>query len=267
MTAPLHRKPVIVTRHIELRPPSTWFNRFKFGNAAAVVGVSEAVTAQLRSWGAPVATLRMIPYGVPPLKTNPRRVQELRQRLGIGPKQTVVGTIGALVDHKAHEVLLRAAQHVARQRTDVRFVIVGEGERKPVLLKVRSELGLEGVVEFAGYVPQAAECLPAFQVFALSSNMEGLPNVILEAFGAGVPVAATAASGTPELVRDGQTGLLVPVGDDAALAKAILRLIDDPVLAQRVAAAARQYVEAEFTLKRMADRYRGVYEEVLGRAG
>lgn len=267
VTAPLHRKPVIVTRHIELRPPSTWFNRFKFGNAAAVVGVSEAVTAQLRSWGAPVATLRMIPYGVPPLKTNPRRVQELRQRLGIGPKQTVVGTIGALVDHKAHEVLLRAAQHVARQRTDVRFVIVGEGERKPVLLKVRSELGLEGVVEFAGYVPQAAECLPAFQVFALSSNMEGLPNVILEAFGAGVPVAATAASGTPELVRDGQTGLLVPVGDDAALAKAILRLIDDPVLAQRVAAAARQYVEAEFTLKRMADRYRGVYEEVLGRAG
>ena len=94
-----------------------------------------------------------------------------------------------------------------------------------------------------------------------------MPNVILEAFGAGVPVAATAASGTPELVRDGQTGLLVPVGDDAALAKAILRLIDDPVLAQRVAAAARQYVEAEFTLKRMADRYRGVYEEVLGRAG
>jgi len=267
VTALWHRKPVIVTRHIELRPPSTWFNRYKFRKAAAVVGVSEAVTAQLRSWGAPAETLRTIPYGVPPLKTNPQRAQDLRRRLGIDPAQTVIGTIGALVDHKAHEVLLRAAQRVARGRSDVRFVIVGEGKREPELARLRGELGLERVVEFAGYVPQAAECLPAFQVFALSSNMEGLPNVILEAFGAGVPVAATAASGTPQLVRDGQTGLLVPVGDDAALAKAILRLIDDPALAQRVAAAARRYVETEFTLDRMAERYRAVYEEVLGRAG
>ncbi|HTS18349.1 MAG TPA: glycosyltransferase [Verrucomicrobiae bacterium] len=265
VTAPLHRKPVIVTRHIELRPPTTWFNRFKFGTAAAVVGVSEAVTAQLRSWGVPQAKLKMIPYGVPPLQTDARRAEELRQRLGITPSQKVVGTIGALVDHKDHEVLLRAAQRVARQRPNVRFVIVGEGERKPVLLKLRSDLGLDGVVEFAGYVTEAAECLPAFQVFALSSNMEGLPNVILEAFGAGVPVAATAASGTPQLVRDGETGLLVSVGDDAGLAGAVLRLLNEPALAQRVAAAARRYVETEFTLERMADRYRGLYEEVLGR--
>ena len=264
VTAPWHRKPVIVTRHIELRPPTTWFNRFKFRNAAAVVGVSEAVTAQLRSWGVPEAKLKMIPYGVPPLKTDAQRADEFRQRLGIAAGQRVVGTIGALVDHKGHEVLLRAAQRVARRRSDVRFVIVGEGERRPVLIKLRDEMGLRGVVEFAGYVPEAAECLPAFQVFALSSKMEGLPNVILEAFGAGVPVAATAASGTPQLVRDGETGLLVPVGDDAALAEAILRLLNDPALAQRVAAAARERVETEFTLERMANRYLGVYEEVLG---
>jgi len=265
VTAAVHRKPVIVTRHIELRPPTTWFNRFKFRKAAAVVGVSEAVTAQLRSWGVPESKLKMIPYGVPPLKTDPRRADELRQRLGIAAAQRVVGTIGALVDHKDHEVLLRAAQRVARQRSDVRFVIVGEGERRPVLIKLRDDLGLKGVVELAGYVPEAAECLPAFQVFVLSSNMEGLPNVILEAFGAGVPVAATAASGTPQLVRDGETGLLVPVGNDAALADAILRLLNDPALAQRVAAAARRYVETEFTMERMADQYRAVYEEVLGR--
>jgi len=82
---------------------------------------------------------------------------------------------------------------------------------------------------------------------------------------AGKPVVASRVGGIAETVLDGETGLLVPVGNDAALADAILRLLNDPALAQRVAAAARRYVETEFTMERMADQYRAVYEEVLGR--
>lgn len=260
----LHHKPVVATRRIEHAQPRSWFNRYKYDRAARVVCVSNAVAQQLRQWGVPANKLMVVHDAVPPAKASDgARAKELRQRLKIAPDQKVVGTIGALVGHKDHDTLLRAAQRIAKKRTDVRFIIIGDGERKDELLATRRKLGLDDIVHFAGFVPQAEECLPGFDVFALSSNMEGLPNVVLEAFVAGVPVAATAASGTPELVRDGQSGLLVPVGDDAALAEAIGRLLDDESLRQRLSAAAKSLVESEFTLQRMAEEYLAVYEQAL----
>lgn len=260
----LHHKPVVVTRRIEHAQPRSWFNRYKYEHAARVVCVSNAVAQQLRQWGVPADKLMVVHDAVPPAKPNDgARAKELRQHLKIMPDQKVVGTIGALVGHKDHDTLLRAAKRLAEKRTDVRWVVIGDGDRREELLAARHKLGLDDIVHFAGFVPQAEECLPAFDVFALSSNMEGLPNVVLEAFVAGIPVAATAASGTPELVRDDQTGLLVPVGDDAALAKAIGRLLDDSALCRQLAAAARSVVESEFTVQRMAKEYRAVYEQVL----
>jgi glycosyltransferase involved in cell wall biosynthesis len=116
-----------------------------------------------------------------------------------------------------------------------------------------------------GFVPQAEQCLPAFEVFAMSSCMEGLGSIVLDAFAAGVPVAATAGGGLPELVRPGETGLLAPVGDAAALADAINNLLENPALAEELSFKARRLVEAEYSVARMVERYQAVYEKVMGR--
>ena len=132
-------------------------------------------------------------------------------------------------------------------------------------MKLRQELALEHVVHFTGFIPQAQRLLPGFDVFALSTRMEGLGTIVLDAALAGVPVAATAAGGLPEAVLDGQTGLLAPVGDAPALAAALLRLLEEPALAQRLAEAARRRVEQEFSVTTMARRYVDIYQSLLAR--
>jgi glycosyltransferase involved in cell wall biosynthesis len=115
-----------------------------------------------------------------------------------------------------------------------------------------------------GYIPQAEQFLPAFDLFVMSSSTEGLGSIVLDAFAAGVPVASTAGGGLPELVRNGETGLLTPVGDPTALAQAILKLLADRSLAGRLSAQAGAWVREHFSVGVMADAYQRVYADVLG---
>ncbi len=104
----------------------------------------------------------------------------------------------------------------------------------------------------------------AFDVFAMSSCMEGRGGIVLDAFAARVPVVSTAAGGLPEMVRDGETGLLVPVGEHEGMAQAIVRLLEDEDLGRRLCVAARDWVERECSVKRMADDYLKIYRQLLG---
>ena len=131
------------------------------------------------------------------------------------------------------------------------------------MLHLRSELGLTNSVHFTGFIPQAQRLLPGFDVFAMSSCMEGLGTIVLDAAQAGVPVAATAGGGLPEAVLHEQTGLIAPVGDAAALASALLRLLDDRALAERLARAARERAQTEFSVANMAQRYVEIYQGLL----
>src|SRR5439155_1738886 len=168
----------------------------------------------------------------------------------------------ALVGHKDHATLLRAAKIVTEQRRDVRFVILGDGELKKPLLELRKELGLEDQVLMPGFIPQAEQCLPAFDVFAMSSCMEGLGSIVLDAFAAGVPVASTAGGGLPEIVRHEDTGLLVPIRDAERLAEAILRLLDQPELVRQMCDRARDLVAESYSVANMAAQYHGLYSTI-----
>ncbi len=192
-------------------------------------------------------------------------LQELRTKVAVPRDKRIVGNIAALVPHKDHGTLVRAAKFVAAKRGDIAFVIIGEGELHADLLRLRAELGLESSVFFAGFIPEAQCLLPAFDVFAMSSCMEGLGTIVLDANQAGVPVVATAGGGLPETVNDNQTGLLVPVGDAEALANGILRLLSDDSLAARLARAAQARTRREFSPSDMARKYIEVYQEVLAR--
>lgn len=260
----LSATPIIVTRRVDFLPRQSWFNRFKYRRAKKVVCISQFIAGQLRDWGVAQEKLVVIPSAVP-LRSGSTKTdgKNLRDSLPIAADKRIIGNIAALVGHKDHATLLRAAREVVNRRRDVAFVIIGEGALRKNLERLRGELQLERDVHLAGFVPNAERLLPAFDVFAMSSAMEGLGSIVLDAFAAGVPVVSTAAGGLPELVKHGQTGLLAPVGDFKKLAGAILRMLDASSLAAELAANARKSVQANFSVDGMADRYLQVYREVL----
>ena len=258
------RRPIIATRRVDFEPAHTRFNHFKYRSAAKVVGVCEFITKQLRDWGVAREKLTTISSTIPMPDEAALDRTALRIEMGLPLDRPIIGNIAALVGHKDQATLLRAARIVADKRPDALFVVIGEGDLSEELLRQQRELRLESVVQFKGFIPQAQRFMRAFDVFAMSSNMEGRGGIVLDAFAARVPVVSTNAGGLPELVRDGETGLLVRVGDSGAMAAAILGLLDNGNLAARVTARARAWVEEEFVVERMAERYLKLYREVLG---
>jgi glycosyltransferase involved in cell wall biosynthesis len=173
-----------------------------------------------------------------------------------------VGTVAALTDHKDHETLLSAAAAVLARMPEVFFVIVGDGERKAALHARVAEPGLQGRVIFTGFRSDPDRLIPAFDVFCLSSKMEGLGTSLLDAMSFGRPVVATAAGGIPEAVEDGVTGRVVPVADPAALADALLEVLADRGQRERLGAAGRRRFESRFSSERMVEATLGVYDEL-----
>jgi glycosyltransferase involved in cell wall biosynthesis len=263
----LRSKPLVLSRRTDVSPPLSGFNRWKYGRVDRVVCVCQWVARVMLNWGMPTAKVSVIYEAVPGDAYLPREecLRQLREKAGVGPDQRIVGNIAALVPDKDQATLLRAARVVTSRRPDVAFVIIGDGELREPLHKLRSELGLENSVHFAGFIPQAQRLLPGIDVFAMSSTHEGFCTVILDAALAGVPVASTAGGGIPENVLKDQTGLLVPVGDAGELAGAILKLLSDAPLAARLAGAALKRTRTEFAPELMAKKYVEVYQSLLDR--
>jgi glycosyltransferase involved in cell wall biosynthesis len=163
---------------------------------------------------------------------------------------------------KGQRTLLRACAGL-----DVSVVLVGAdleqgGAYRQLLEREAAELGMADRVLFAGYRADAPALLRSFDVFALPSTIEGLPLVVLEAMAAGVPVVATPVGGVGELVRDGETGLLVPPEDPDALAAALRRLLAEPETARRLTEAAGAHVAERFSERVMCERVLAVYEDL-----
>jgi glycosyltransferase involved in cell wall biosynthesis len=186
----------------------------------------------------------------------------LRQQLGLPPDGPLIGTIGRLTEQKGYADLLAAAALVLRARPDARFMLVGEGDLEADLRRQARDLGIADRVLFTGPRPDVERVLWTLELFVSSSLWEGLPTVVLESMAAGVPVVATAVTGTRETILAGETGLLVPPGDPARLAMAIQELLDRPGLARALAARARQDVE-RFSISAVAAGYRRLYEDLL----
>jgi glycosyltransferase involved in cell wall biosynthesis len=165
----------------------------------------------------------------------------------------VVGNVARLAPQKDHATLIEAARQLPE---GVRVVVVGDGE-----LRGELERRADGLpVELVGAREDVPELLASFDVFAFPSLFEGLCLAVIEAQAAGVPVVATPVGGIRETVVDGETGLLVPPRDPAALAVAIRRLLDDPDLARRLADEARRRVRQSYSEQRMIELTLGLYE-------
>jgi sugar transferase (PEP-CTERM/EpsH1 system associated) len=185
------------------------------------------------------------------------------------PQCRVVGTVGRLAAVKDQKTLLLALAEVLRaspqQRDTLRCILVGDGPERSALETLLAELGLQSCVWMAGDRDDIPEMLACMDVFVLPSLGEGISNTVLEAMATGLPVVATRVGGNPELVEHGVTGLLVPVGDTAALAEALQRLAGDPVTCKQMGSAAVQRIQKDFDWERTVYSYLQVYDNLLER--
>lgn len=164
----------------------------------------------------------------------------VREELGVGGDDILVGTVANLRPSKAYPVLLRAARRALDRDQRVRFVAAGVGPMAGVLEKLHGDLCLGDRFSFLGFRDDVGHLLGAMDIFVLASNGEALGIAILEAMAAGLPVVATRAGGVPEIVTDGVQGLLVPANDHEALADAIMFLVSNPDRRVRMGSAARE---------------------------
>ena len=248
--------PRVASRRVDF-PIHGRASRWKYGRCRRILAVSGAVAAVLRRDGLPHDRIRVVYEGVPDRGPDSGGRAQL-EALGVPVTALVVGTVAALTDHKDHHTLLAAAARVP----GAHFVIVGEGEQRTALQTQAAALGLAARVVFTGFREDLDRLIPAFDVFCLSSKMEGLGTSLLDAMCFARPVVATAAGGIPEAVEDGVTGRVVPVQDVSALAAALVSVLGDGALRARFGAAGRARFESRFSADRMVDATLAVYAEI-----
>lgn len=193
--------------------------------------------------------------------SSDQRIGELRTELDLRGSLPVIANIGRLVENKAQHVFLEALKILDQKGIEFRGLIVGDGPLKSYLVSRVSYLGIADKVMFTGLRKDVLDILDVVDVSVLSSKIEGLSVVILESMAKGVPVVATNVGGNGELVSDGETGFLVSPNNPAALADAIVKVIEDPGLQGRMGRAARERIRGQFSLSRMAKTMERIYTD------
>jgi glycosyltransferase involved in cell wall biosynthesis len=233
--------------------------------ATGVVVNSRAAGADLLSAGASdEKRVHFIPNCIELRHFRPSMPKdEVRSMLHIGANSPLVGTLCNLRAEKHLEMFLQASKLVQLAFPESRFVLIGDGPERKKLQKLADELGLSRAALFLGNRGDVANLLGALDLFVLTSSTESFPNSILEAMSVGCPSVATIVGGVPELVRDGEDGLLVPPGDAEALAERIIQLLGDPARRQAMGRAGCLRVEREFLASRVTKRVEDLYSFML----
>jgi glycosyltransferase involved in cell wall biosynthesis len=271
VAARLARVPVVVVAEMAVdswkgrseqfvdRRLATWCDR--------LVGNSHAVVDFYRTLGVPNDRLAMIYSGIEDQRPRADDRHAVRAELGFEAETPLVLFAGRLAEQKRVDDLLKAIDLLQHVQPDLRTVIVGDGPLRDRLEETARAYDLDGRARFLGHRNDVPRLMAAADVVVLQSAYEGLPNVLLEAMCFRKPVVATAAPGTTEVVVDGETGVLVPVGNIMLLARAIRDLVRDPALAGRLGEAGRARVEAHFRADTMVAQFAGLYEDLARSAG
>jgi glycosyltransferase involved in cell wall biosynthesis len=233
-----------------------------------VIAVSEAAAEFLvEGKGYPASKVTVVPNGRDLSTFVPGLHREAaRKELGLDRATPVVGVVGRLDAQKGHTYLLAAWPAVRRGLPDARLLVIGDGSLRAQLEAEARERGIADSVVFTGFRTDVPRLLDALDVLALPSLYEGMPLTVIEAAAMAVPVVATAVDGTPEVVRDGETGHLVPPADPPALARALLALLGDPDQARALGQAGRRRALERFDVRRHVEATARVYRSVLGSA-
>jgi glycosyltransferase involved in cell wall biosynthesis len=238
---------------------ATWCDR--------LVGNSHAVVDYYWNLGVPKDRLAMIYSGIADEVPPPIDPAAVRSEFGFAADAPVVFFAGRLAEQKRVDDLLKALDLLQHVQPNLRTLIAGAGPLRTSLEQMAHAYDLDGKVRFLGHRDDVPRLMAAADLVVLPSAYEGLPNLVLEAMRLGKPVVATAAPGTTEVVVDGQTGVLVPVGNVQLLARAIRDVVRDREFARRLGEAARARVDEAFRLETMVEQFAALYEQLAGAKG
>ena len=228
-----------------------------------VVCNSRAAAGALRRSGCNEDRLGIIPNGLPEQAFAARQPALARED---GVQR--IGFVSRMNDpSKNHELFLRVAAKLALRFPLLQFVLAGDGPLRQHLEQVAQSLGVDGRVVFLGDRRDIPAVLASLDISVLPSRSESLSNVVLESMAAGVPVVATDVGGNCELIRDGEEGLLVPLGDEEALGCALERLLHDVELRREMGRRARASALANYSVEKIRDQYRDLYRSLLVEKG
>jgi glycosyltransferase involved in cell wall biosynthesis len=255
-------------------PAKTWvftmIERLLALGTTRLLAVSNRVRGELleKGIGRP-ERFQVVPLGfdLDVLQQASRRRGELRAELGLDANAPLIGIVARLVPIKAHEVFFDAAARIAAQLPEARFLIIGDGERRAELEALVERLGLTPRVHFLGWRGDLDRVYADLDAVVLTSKNEGSPVALIEGMAARRAVVSTAVGGVPDIVEHEVTGLLVPDGDGAAVAAAVLRLLADPALAARLGEAGQRAVLATFAASRLVDDVDHLYQQLLRERG
>jgi len=182
------------------------------------------------------------------------------------PHREVIGFVGRLADQKGVEFLISAARSVLATHPGAKFLIVGDGPDRPMLENLARELGVAESVEFAGYRPEPSSLIQDMDIVVIPSIYDPFPLVTLEVMALGRAIVGSAVGGIPEAVQDGETGVLVPPKDPAAIAAALVNLLDHPQLVAEMGTAGKRRAKREFSPGTITAQYADLYRRLLATA-
>ena len=267
---------LLQTRHNDDRFRRLWImrllNQWLARRCVRIVAISDAVREFVCAVeGIPPRKVERIYYGLDAAPA-PQNVADLRTELGWAGAP-LIGFVGRLTGQKGVDVLLNAFAIVHRALPTARLLLIGDGPQRAALAALAGGLQISAAVHFAGWREDARAQMAALNVLAIASRWEGFGLVTLEAMQAGVAVVASRVSALPEIVLDGETGLLVPAANAAKLAAALLALLQDPQRAMQLGENGRLRAAQLFTVKQMAVQHAALYLSLAkpaaaaGRAG
>jgi glycosyltransferase involved in cell wall biosynthesis len=260
--------PYILTRHVLF--PLKKLHRTTLGRASRIIAVSEAVAEGLRKQGLfDPRKIVTIHNGIDIKRFAQKSSDQVRSAKDDGARRPyIVGMIGHIAPIKGQEDLLRAAAIIVAQRGDVEFVMVGEDKSRRYENRTATEglikqLKLVSKVRMLGWQDDVSDLLSTFDVFISPSRSEPFGLVILEAMASGVPIVATRSEGAIEILEDGLTGMLVPIGDSTVLAETIMNFLDAPDDRAQLSSNARRAVDERFSLFKMVEATERAYTETI----
>jgi glycosyltransferase involved in cell wall biosynthesis len=262
--ATIHNYPPQTTTMRPRRTGERWALGLAVRRASRLIAVSDALRRALaEAWPETEGKCVTIPNGVEIPDSSPRPAAEVRRELGLPAEGPLVGMVARLAPQKGVAEFVCAARRIGSAWPDAHFVLAGDGPLRDDLHGLRAELGLEGRLHLLGEVESARDLIGALEVLAVASTSEGSSVVAMEAMALSRPVVATAVGGVPEVVLDGETGLLVKPGDPDDLAAAIDTLLRDRERAADMGERGRRRAAAEFDVRRMVERTKAVYADVV----
>ena len=255
--------PAVVSRRVD-NTEMRVLAAIRYRPFVSVIAISEAVANALRNVGVEDDKIVVIRSAVDPAPFDrhyPR--QELDGVFGIQPDEFAIASAGQLIERKGHRFLLDAVAALNETQARFKVVIFGDGELREELESKAKSLGIDRIVTFAGFREDLDRLLGCFDLLVHPALAEGLGVVTLKAQAAGVPVVGFRAGGLPESVVDGETGMLVPAGDVAALTAAIATLVSDDDRRALFARNGKARIQEGFTVDAMVDRHVELYEAIL----